>query len=97
MLTFDRKVWKKLSVMKICTSTREGDAPAKLYKLFAAYLAEPLTSILNCSIKTGQYPDIWKIEVATPIPKAYPTTKLTYLRNISGLLNSDKIFETLLP
>ena len=55
-----------------------------------------MTSILNCSIKTGQYPDIWKVEYATPIPKAFPTSKLTHLRNISGLLNSDKIFETLL-
>ena len=64
-------MWKKLACIKINTSTREGDAPAKLYKIFAAYLAEPLTSILNCSIKTGQYPEIWKVELATPIPKAY--------------------------
>ena len=92
----EAQVWKKLACIKINTSTRDGDAPARLYKTFAAYLADPLTNILNCSIKTGQYPDIWKVEVATPIPKTYPTSKLTDLRNISGLMNSDKIFETLL-
>ena len=84
----EAQVWKKLTGIKINTSTREGDAPAKIFKIFAAYLAEPMTSILNCSIKTGQYPDIRKVE--------YATSKLTHLRNISGLLNSDNIFETLL-
>ena len=50
----EAQVWKKLACIKINTSTRDGDAPAKLYKTFAAYLADPLTNILNCSIKTGQ-------------------------------------------
>ena len=54
----EAQVWKKLACIKINTSTRDGDAPAKLYKTFAAYLADPLANILNCSIKTGQYPDI---------------------------------------
>ena len=68
------QVWKKLATMKANKSSREGDIPAKLLKLFAAYLAEPLASILNCSIRNGDYPVIWKDEIATPIPKAYPTS-----------------------
>ena len=90
------QVWKKLVSMKANKSSRVGDVPAKLLKLFAAYLAEPLASIINCSIRYGDYPDIWKDEIATPIPKAYPTTSIGDLRNISGLLNCDKITETLI-
>ena len=77
-------------------SCREGDVPANIFKIFAAYLAKPITDIVNCSISTGSYPKIWKEELATPIPKSYPTQKLSDLRNISGLLNCDKITETLL-
>ena len=35
-------------------------------------------------------------EISTPVPKVYPTQKVTQLRNISGLLNFDKIIEKLL-
>ena len=70
--------------------------PARLFQTFAAYIAEPLTDIINCSIKSGQYPDIWKAEIATPIPKTHPMLEVTDLRNISGLLNCDRIMETLL-
>ena len=55
-----------------------------------------MTNIFNCIVLTGSYPNIWKEELATPIPKSYPTEKLSDLRNISGLLNCDKIFESLL-
>ena len=67
-----------------------------MFKTFAAYVAEPLTDIINCSIKTGQYPDKWRAEIATPIPKVNPIIEITDLRNISGLLNCDRITESLL-
>ena len=76
-------------------SNISGDMPAKLFKTFAVYIAEPLTDIINCSIKLGQYPTLWKAEIATPIPKTHPTLEVTDLRNISGLLNCDRIMETL--
>ena len=90
------QVWKKLASMKPNTSSQEGDVPAKVVRYFAAYLADPLTSIINCAIRTGDYPSIWKEEIATPIPKAHPTIKLDDLRNISGLLNCNKIAEKLI-
>ena len=82
--------------MKTNKLTIKGDVPAKLFKMFAAYLAEPLTDIRNCSIATGQYPVIWKEEIATPIPKITPILEITDLRNISGILNCDRIMETLI-
>ena len=72
-----------------------GDFPPKLIKHFA-YLAEPLTSIYNASIKRGEYPSIYKFEVCTPVPKVNSPENVTQLRNISGLLNFDKIYEKLL-
>ena len=90
------QVWLKLSKMKINKSTIDGDLPAKLFRTFAAYFAEPLADIINTSIRRGEYPDIWKFEVITAIPKTHPVLKVSDLRNISGLLNCDKIAEKLL-
>ena len=75
---------------------KTGDLPAKLIKEFAAYLAEPLADILNASVGRGEYPKIYKFELSTPVPKGYPTEKLTQLRNIRGLLNFDKVMEKLI-
>ena len=89
-------VWKKLAKMKTKRSSQKEDVPSKLFKIFAAYLAEPLADIFNCCLVTGHYPELWKHEIVTPIPKTFPTLNITDLRNISGLKNCDKIFESLL-
>ena len=65
-------------------------------KQFAAYLAEPLADIFNCGLRRGEYPNIYKFEVCTPVPKSRPTQTLAQLRNISGLLNFDRIYEKLI-
>ena len=90
------QVWFALSRMDTNKSTVPGDISAKLIKHFAAYLAEPLTEIFNSSLTRGEYPQIYKFEVCTPIPKVHPTQSTAQLRNISGLLNFDRIFEKLL-
>ena len=82
--------------MKTKKSSQRGDVPSKLFRIFAAYLAEPLANIFNCCIRTGHYPELWKHEIVTPIPKTFPTLNITDLRNISGLKNCDKILESLL-
>ena len=90
------QVWFVLSRLETGKSTVTGDIPAKLIKLFAAYLCEPLTHVFNTCIQRGEYPNIFKYEICTPVPKKYPTQTLSQLRNISGLLTFDKIFEKLL-
>ena len=90
------QVWFTLIKINTNKATVSGDFPAKLIKLFAAYLAEPFTDILNTSIGRGEYPKIYKFEISTPVPKSHPTEKLSQLRNISGLLNFDKLMEKLL-
>ena len=90
------QVWFALSRIDTNKATRSGDFPAKLIKLFAAYLAEPLTHIFNTGMRRGEYPRIYKYEISTPVPKCYPTEKVSQLRNISGLMNFDKIYEKLI-
>ena len=77
-------------------ATVPGDFPPKLIKMFAAYLAEPLTDIINTSVRRGEFPRIYKYEVSTPVPKKYPPKNTSELRNISGLLTFEKVMETLL-
>ena len=90
------EVWFALSRLDTNKATVAGDFPAKLIKLFAAYLADPLTDVYNTSLKRGEYPRIYKFEISTPVPKVYPTENTSQLRNISGLLNFDKIMEKLI-
>ena len=84
--------------MKIKTNkaTVKGDIPAKLIKEFAAYLAEPFTDIINTSLSRGEYPQIYKYEVSTPVPKSFPPEKVSQMRNISGLLTFDKVMEKMI-
>ena len=89
------QVWFALCKLNTNKATVPGDFPAKLIKLFAAYLAEPLTDILNTSVRRGEYPKIYKFEISTPVPKLYPTESTSQLRNISGLFNFDKVLESL--
>ena len=65
-------------------------------KQFAAYLAEPFTDIVNTSIRRGEYPQVYKFEVCTPVPKCYPPKDTSQIRNFSGLLNFDKQMEKLI-
>ena len=44
----------------------------------------------------GQYPNIYKFEISTPVPKKFPVEKMDQMRNISGLLTADKILEKLI-
>ena len=90
------QVWLILSKLQTNKSTVPGDFPVKLIKLFAAYIAEPLTDIINTSIMRGEYPKIYKFEVSTPVPKVYPPASTSQLRNISGLLTFDKVMEKLI-
>ena len=90
------EVWKALIGLKTNKSTIPGDLPPKIIKSFAAYLADPLTDILNTSIRRGEYPNIYKYEVSTPVPKVKPTVSTSQLRNISGLMHFDKVIEKLI-
>ena len=66
------KIHKKIKKMKTKTSTILGDIPWKIIKSNSFYLSVPLENIYNRAITHGEYPNIWKLEVVTPVPKIPP-------------------------
>ena len=90
------QVWEKFIQLKTNKSIVKGDIPVKIYKEFAAHITEPLTHIYNSSLMKGEYPAIYKFETSTPVPKKYPVEKMDQMRNITGLLTPDKVFEKLI-
>ena len=95
MMFHPAQVWFHLARIKTNKGTVPGDFPARLIKQFAAYLADPLTDVINTSVTRGEYPQIYKYEISTPVPKVHPPKTTSEIRNISGLLNFDKITEKL--
>ena len=65
----------------------------KLIKEYGPLLAEPISDIWKRGLSHGEYPNIWKIEIVTPVPKVNPPKELKDLRKIAGTKNISKIFE----
>ena len=65
----------------------------KLIKEYGPEICYPLSDIIDRAITAGEYPDLWKIEIVTPVPKVYPPSKPGELRKIAGLSNFAKISE----
>ena len=89
-------VHQQIKKLKNGKSTLKGDIPTKVVKLFGYELSFPLSNIFNRCCKAGEYPNIWKLEMITPIPKQYPTEAPKHLRKISGTLIFSKLFEKFL-
>ena len=89
----EEKVESFIKELKTKPSTPPGDIPAKLVKRFSEHFKIPLTHILNSCLKRGEWPDLWKVEAITPVPRVFPPKKLDKLRPISGLKVFNKIAE----
>ena len=92
----EAEVIEALANMDTSKSNTKDDIPAKILKTFALQLGKPVTDIINSSIRQGCWPNIFKLEVVTPVPKVFPPKSIEDLRNISGLLNLDKIAEKII-
>ena len=90
-----KQVEDYIKKIKTKPSTPPEYIPAKIVKRFSKYLATPLTHILNTCLKRGEWPDIWKIEAITPVPKSHPPETREELRPISGLKIFNKIAENI--
>ena len=90
------KVYNIIQKMNKKTATVPNDIPMKLIDEFSVELAYPLSHIITFCLKNGVYPNIWKIESVTPVPKTFPPEKLKDLRKISGLLNCSKIADKII-
>ena len=86
-------VEKHLKTIKTNKSTTKDDIPPSVLKLFACHLSKPLSNLINKCIREGAWPDEFKVEIVTPVPKVYPPLNFEDLRSISGLLTFNKIAE----
>ena len=66
------QVYPYLEKIKVNKSCILGDIPAKFIKLLSRQIAIPYAHILNIMFIKGEYPNIWKHEIQTPIPKTCP-------------------------
>ena len=73
-----------------------GDIPMRLISDFSFELSRPIAHIVNYCFTQGIYPDIWKLEYVTPVPKVHPPENLSDLRRISGLLSLSKITDKII-
>ena len=74
-------------------SLGHGDFPKKILQEFSVELAFPFSDITNCSLKSGIFPNAYKISEIIPIPKVNPPRAMKDLRPISKTLIEDKIIE----
>ena len=89
-------VSETIESMDINKSSIIGDIPVKILKYFAKQISFPMTDVLNTSIKQGCWPNIFKLEIVTPVPKVPKPKNMDDLRNISGLLNLSKVSEKII-
>ena len=90
------KVEKIIRGMNKKAAAVPGDLPMQIISKFSNEFSRPLAHLINQCISQGIYPDIWKIEYVTPVPKIFPPGHLKDLRKISGLLNFSKITDKIL-
>ena len=92
----EQQVLKALNSLDAHKSTGPDEIPAKLLKLTAILIYEPLTKLFNKSLKHGQFPEIRKKAVVTPVFKnqGSPSDFRQY-RPISLLSCLSKILEKL--
>ena len=60
-------VYNYIKDMKGNKSTGDDDISARFIKLAGPYITDSIVKICNCSIKTGRFPETWKVARVTPI------------------------------
>ena len=73
-----------------------SDFPMMLINIFSKELSNPLCNLANTMFESGVYPNLWKRELITPVPKVYPPPSISKLRPISGMYNFAKIADKIL-
>ena len=87
------QVNERLQKLKKTKSTFPGDLPYTLRKEFSVELSLPLTNIYRCCLEKGVYPNQWKQELVTPVPKVVSPLTIKDLRKITCTSEFSKLFE----
>ena len=91
-----QEVNKAVTTSKIPNGLSPTDFPRQIISKFNSFFSVPLHKIYNCSLKTNVYPDVWKIENVTLIPKCKAPENVNDLRPISLTPHYSKVFEGIL-
>jgi hypothetical protein len=78
---------------KVSKSSGPDNIPNRIIKVFAYELAEPVCHIFNTSLSTGEFSNIWKDLLITPIPKVPSVSCMEELGPISLTASLSKILE----
>ena len=89
----EHEVYERLCKIKKTRSTLPIDIPDKLRKECALFLAAPLMNIYNDCLNQSVYPEMWKHEWVTPVPKVTNPQDVSDLRKISCTSDYSKLFE----
>ncbi len=86
-------ICSELQHMKVNKATGLDGINAKVLRIAAPVIAEPLRYIYNLSIRSGIFPDIWKKARVTPIHKSKDITDRGNYRPVSILPLLSKLIE----
>ena len=87
------QIEERLRACKKPKGLLRGDLFPDLVSTYATHLSAPLEKIFNCSLRTETWPDLWKIEYVTAIPKNSSPSSFNELRNMSCTCLFSKVFE----
>ena len=88
-----RKSTKKLLRLSPFKAFGPDEIPNRILKLFASKLSEPVTTIFNRLLSSGDFPSAWRDAYISPIPKASPVTCDNDLRPVALTACLSKAFE----
>lgn len=99
---FEMREVDAATVLKAINNLNNSSAK-DIYKLDAAFLKKhshilvnPLTHVINTSIRTSQFPDIWKKALVKPIYKSGSTDEVANYRPISLLPVMSKVLDKII-
>lgn len=88
------EVWKQLARIQVHKAPGPDNIPNRLLKVFSFELSEPVTNIINCSLREGVVPSQWKEATVVPLPKVIPTPSADKLRPVSLTPTLAKVCES---
>ena len=89
------EVINELKTLRADMSTGPDCIPTKFLKPVAEIIVSPLINIINASIDSEIFPDLWKQARISPIPKVTNASVESQMRPISILPVLSKVFERL--
>ena len=96
VLTTPSQVADVISSLNKRSACIQSDIPMKIFSFFGDEISKPLCNILNSIFLNGRYPEMWKTEYITPVPKQFPAEKISDFRPISVLLNGAKVADKIM-